>query len=449
MTGRAMTRRQALLAPLAAARREKWNVVVATGDNVGYHDLGCYGSTANLTPHLDRFAREGVRFTNFYTSSPTCTASRAGLLTGRHPLRYGLNYQLSARENQRGIGLPHREKLVPEYLRPLGYATACFGKWNLGFAPGSRPTERGFDEFLGIRSGNINYYTYLYGGEMDMYRGVEPAKVEGYSTDLFAGAAVDFIRRNASRPFFLYLPFNAPHFPSATNFPPGETPTWQAPAEYFERYGYSPRETDRKMRFQAVLTALDDAFGRVMRAIGEAGLSERTLVLFYSDNGAFMLPGRGLEEQSNAPLRDGGVTCWEGGIRVAGMAQWPGRSARGTTCAELLSAHDVLPLAMRLAGGRLPGDRAFDGADPLPALEGKARSGHQALYFEWGKQQAVRSGRWKLIRDGRQAPWQLYDLERDAGETRDVASREAERVRELGRMFEEWRAGVEGTQARA
>lgn len=442
-----MTRRAFLAAAGAAAAfaaEQKLNLLVVTADNLGYGDMGCYGNTEILTPQLDRFAGQGARLTNFYCSSPTCTASRAGLLTGRHPARYGLNYQLSTPENRTGVGIPHSEKLLPQYLKPHGYASGCFGKWNIGFAPGSRPTERGFDRFFGHRSGNIDYYTHRYNDQEDMYEGLEPVEAQGYSTDLFADAAIDFMTRRRDRPFFTYLPFNSPHFPNPKNKRPGESNEWQAPDHVFARYGYSPSETDEKKRYRVVVTALDDAFGRVMQALDETGLADKTLVWFYSDNGAFMRPGRGLEVQTNAPLREGGVTLWEGGIRVAGMVRLPGIIPAGGDCDALLSAHDILPLALRLAGGEAPAGKAYDGVDPLPALAAEAAPDRDALYFEWEDQQAVRSGRWKLIRQTPESAWELYDLDADIGETRDVASTHADVVRRLGGKFERWRRTVAG-----
>jgi arylsulfatase A-like enzyme len=434
--------RRSLLQSVLAQPRAQTNLLLVTADNLGYGDLGCYGNTDIKTPHFDRFARQGVRFTNFYTSSPTCTASRAGLLTGRHPIRYGLNYQLSAEENKRGTGLPHGEKILPQYLKPQGYATGAFGKWNLGWAEGSRPTERGFDEFLGHRSGNIDYYTHIYNGHLDLYRGIEPARMEGYSVDLFADAAIGFIGRHRARPWLCYLPFNSPHFPNPRNQREGESSEWQAPDKYFAEYGYSAKETDERKRYRVVVTALDDAFGRVISALDREGLAERTLVFFYSDNGAFMLPGRGLEVQTNRPLRDGGVTCFEGGIRVVGMARWPGRIPAGRDCDELLSAHDVVPLAASLSGARLSGDRTYDGIDPLPALTGNGPGHRDSLYFEYQNQQALRSGNWKLVRTGPERPWQLYDVAADIGESRDLAAPGRTVTARLAAEFDRWRAGA-------
>ncbi|MEZ5354653.1 MAG: sulfatase-like hydrolase/transferase [Bryobacteraceae bacterium] len=433
------TRRALIQSLLAQRSTPRYNLLLITADNLGYGDLGCYGNTEIKTPNFDAFARQGVRFTNFYTSSPTCTASRAGLLTGRHPIRFGLNYQLSTPENKSGVGLPHSEKILPQYLGPLGYATGAFGKWNLGWAPGSRPTERGFDEFLGHRSGNIDYYTHIYNGDLDLYRNTAPARLQGYSVDLFADAAMRFMNRHSARPWLTYLPFNSPHFPNPKNKVEGESNEWQAPDAFFAEYGYSPREQDPRKRYRAVVTALDHAFGRVVDSLNATGQSDRTLVFFYSDNGAFMLPGRGLEVQTNRPLRDGGVTCFEGGIRVAGMARWPRHIPPASVTGELLSAHDVLPLALSLAGASLPTAPTYDGIDPLPALTGKGPGHRSPLFFEYQKHQAVRDGKWKLVRASHDAPWELYDLDADIGETRNIAAAWPRMANSLAAQFQRWR----------
>jgi arylsulfatase A-like enzyme len=420
----------------AAARKPKPGILLITADNLGYGDLGCYGNREIRSPNLDGLARQGVRFTNFYTGSPTCTASRASLLTGRHPLRYGLNYQLNAKENMSGVGLTHAERILPQYMKDLGYATGCFGKWNLGWAPGSRPVERGFDEFFGHRSGNMNYFTHTYNGVHDLYRGNQPDRAPGYAPDLFASAAIDFIGRNRANPWFVYLPFNSPHYPNKLDVAPGEPLEWQVPPRYLEQYGYSGAEKDEKRRYRAVVTALDDVIGRVLRAAGE-----NTLVIFYSDNGAFMLPGRGLDVQSNKPLRDGGVTCWEGGIRVAGMIRWPNVVKPGWTCGELLSAFDLLPLCVSAGGGRVRAPKPLDGIDPSVVLRG-GKSRHEALFFEYQKHQAVRRGKWKLVRTDSSSPWQLYDLARDQGETQDVASGNTAVAADLSARFTAWRSTI-------
>ena len=414
------------------------NILIITADNLGYGDLPCFNpDSAIRTPHLDRLAAEGAQLKQFYTASPTCTVSRACLLTGRVAGRHKLTNQLPGIEGNYGVGLRHSEFLIPQLLAPAGYTTGCFGKWNIGFAPGSRPTERGFDEFFGHASGNIDYYTHNYNRKHDLYRGTLEARVQGYSTDLFADAAIDFIRRQAAarRPWFVYLPFNAPHFPNPKNKAPGEPSIWQAPDAAFAAYGYDPSTRDQRQRYHAVVTALDGAIGRVLNALDESSLADDTLVFFFSDNGAFMLENRGLEVASNAPLRDGGITCWEGGIRVAALARWPHHIPRSCIVDVPLWSPDLLVACCELAGVSLPEGRTFDGRNPLPALTAGAASPHDSLFFRFRRHAALRQGDWKIVRTKPDEPWQLFHLAHDVGETRDLAAAQPERLAQLVAEF--------------
>ncbi|MEX0718572.1 MAG: sulfatase [Planctomycetaceae bacterium] len=419
------------------------NVLLITADNLGYGDLGCYGNEKIKTPRLDRLAEQGVRCTSFYSASPTCTVSRACLLTGRYPQRHGLTDQLSGLGGNYGVGLGQREVLLPQVLKPAGYRTACFGKWNIGFAEGSRPTERGFDEFFGHASGNMDYYTHLYNGRLDMHRGTEPVRVDGYSTDLFADAACRFIREQAQVPFFVYLPFNAPHFPDARNKKEGQPTIWQAPDSAFRAYGYDPATDDERKRYFAVVTALDAAIGRVLDTLDETGLAEKTLVIFVSDNGAFMLRDRGRGAASNGPLRNGGITLFEGGIRVPCIVRHPGVLPAGRDCDEPLLSCDFFPMIAHVAGGKLPDNRTIDGRNPTAALAGEASSPHEALFFEYRSYAAMRQGRWKLLRTAPEEPFQLFDLENDLGEKRNLAEEHPQIVERLKAEWKQWRRNVE------
>lgn len=421
----------------------KPNILLLYIDNVGYGDLGCFGNAEVKTPRIDQLAREGVRCTDFYISTSSCTPSRGAILTGRHPMRNGLMHQLDTSENWTGIGLPQRERIIPQYLKDASYATGCFGKWNIGFAPGSRPTERGFDEFLGFRSGNINYYTHIYHGEYDIFKGTERHKVEGYSTDIFADAANDFIRRNADRPWFVYLPFNAVHFVSSGNLIPGDKPeTWQVPGKFLERYGFSAEEPDEKRRYRALLTALDDAIGRVLDNLDDLKLRERTLVMLISDNGAFMQPNIGKDVASNAPLREGGTTCYEGGVRVPAIFRWPGKIKPGTELKEMLSHLDVLPLCLAASGAAPFKDRVLDGRNPLPALSGEAKSPHEHLVFNYGSFSGLREGSLKIVRTAAKNSWELYDLAQDVSESHNLAQERAADVTRLSAAYQTWLADV-------
>ncbi len=423
------------------------NILLITADNLGYGDLRAYRPESSIsTPHLDRLAAEGARLTSFYTASPTCTVSRACLLTGRVPERHGLTKQLPGIEGNWGPGLRHEEILIPQLLKraPTPYATGCFGKWNIGFAPGSRPTERGFDEFFGHASGNINYYTHNYNGKPDLYDGIEAVTRTGeYATDLFADAAIDFITRQseAGVPWFCYLPFNAPHFPNPKNRPVGEPNTWQAPDRAFEAVGLSPTEADPEKRYRAVVWALDEAIGRVLNSLEKAKQSDRTFVFFMSDNGAFRLNREGLDVGNNDPLRGGGVTCWEGGIRVVAMAKWPGRIEPGSVIDVPLWSPDLLLAAMKLSGAAPPDDhRTLDGKDPLPVLTGETDdSPHESFFFQFGTHAALRAGEWKIVREKPEQPWRLFQLMTDPSESRDLADSLPEKVATLEILFARWR----------
>ena len=428
------------LTPISAKEKQtqqRPNILLITADNLGYGDLGCYGNPVMKTPHLDKLAQQGVKLTDFYTASPTCTVSRATLLTGRYPQRIGLNHQLSADENY-ADGLRQSELLIPSYLKKQGYRTACFGKWNIGFSPGSRPTERGFDEFFGFAAGNIDYYHHFYAGRHDLWRGLKEVFVEGYSTDLFADEACQFIDANQQRPFFIYLPFNAPHFPSQRNKQPGQGNEWQAPDSAFAAYGYSPQTKNPQERYRAVVTALDTAIGRVLKQLDQSGLRENTIVIWYSDNGAFMLKDRGLEVASNKPLRDGGVTLWEGGIRVPAIVRYPGHIKPSTVNDAPLISLDILPTLISLAGGTLPADRKLDGQNMLPVFETPENAMPRMFFFQYRKYSAVRKGKWKLLRTKPNQPFMLFDLEQDLGETNNLAAKYPQIVTELSKAYQEW-----------
>jgi arylsulfatase A-like enzyme len=423
------------------------NILIITCDNLGYGDLQMYRPESPIrTPNLDKLAAQGARLTNYYTASPTCTVSRACLLTGRIPQRHGLVNQLGGVAGNYGVGLSHDEILLPQILKkaPLPYATGCFGKWNIGFAEGSRPTERGFDEFIGHASGNIDHYHHHYHDKHDLYQGTEELNREGdYATDIFADAAIDFIQRKSGKenPWFVYLPFNAPHFPSKANKRPGQPNIYQAPDWAFEEIGLSPDETDAKKRYDAVVYALDKAIGRVLLALNEAKVADDTFVFFMSDNGGFRLNRKGLDVGINEPLRSGGVTCWEGGIRVPALARWPGNIEAGSVIDAAFWSPDLLVTSAAMAGADLPRDRTYDGKDVRALLSEGGDSPHDSFYFEFRNHAALRKDDWKIVREKETAPWQLFDLGNDIAESNDLASGQAEKLTELAKEFERWREG--------
>lgn len=423
------------------------NIVLIYVDNVGWGDLACYGNPITRSPNIDRLASEGVRLTDFYIPTSSCSPSRGALLTGRYPDRNGLTHQLSVVENREGIGLPHSERILPEYLGEAGYATGAFGKWNLGFAEGSRPTDRGFDEYIGCISGNCDYYTYLYNGSYDLRVGTEPVPLEGYTSDLFADAASDFIRRNAGRRFFAFVPFNAAHYPNPRNKRPGQPFLWQAPPEYFKAYGYDPRTTNTRAGYRAVLTALDAGIGRILGELRRQRLEDETLVIVASDNGAWVGPRRPwLEVASNGPFRDGRTSLYEGGVRTPCILRWPGRLPRNRVIREPLVTMDLFVLSLLAAGLQVPSTPEIDGRDPLPVLRDDAPSPHDSIYFRYRGISAIRQGRWKLVRGSPVASPELYDLNMDPGESTDLAPSRPGLARVLWEDFQDWYAEAQGTR---
>ncbi len=431
--------------PLFAAGNDpSTNIVLMYVDNLGYGDLGCYGNVGIKTPRIDQMAAEGVRCTDFYVASSTCSVSRGTLLTGRHAQRNGLVKQLGPEENWRGVGLPHRERIIPEYLKSAGYSTACFGKWNIGFAPGSRPIERGFDEFLGCRSGNIHYFNHTYHKEYDIFKGNERFHVEGYSTDIFADATCDYLRRvaRASSPFFVYLPFNAPHYVSEVNMVGDEQPQWQVPEKYLNLYGWKSEDADERHRYFAVIAALDAAVGRVLDTLEELGLRENTLVIFVSDMGAILRPKHGFNSASNYPFRDGAPSMYEGSIRVPAIFRWPEKISAGLRCNAVLCNLDLLPLCLLAAGLERPSDRVLDGQNPLPALNGTSESPHDYVVSQLADAVALRQGPWKIVRPHAASAWELYDINANPVESLNLARKNPQQLSRLVELFAAWEKQV-------
>ena len=396
------------------------NLIVFYADDLGWGELGCQGNPQIPTPHIDALARNGVRFTNGYVAATYCSPSRAGLLTGRYPTRFGHEFNSVANAK----GLDAKEVTLADRLRTLGYATVCVGKWHLGGQPENRPTRRGFDEFYGTLQNTPFFYptNFVDSRLGDDVRAVtDPAF---YTTEAYAARAVDWLERSRGKPWFLYLAFNAQHAPL------------QAPKAYLDRFAGI---ADEKRRiFAAMLAAMDDAVGRVMAKVRALGQEENTLVFFIADNGG---PTQSTTSQ-NGPLRGFKMTTFEGGPRVPFIAQWKGRLPAGKTYDFPVLNLDVLPTIVTAAGGRLDGGAKLDGVDLLPYLTGKkTERPHMTLYWRYGPQWAVRHGDHKLVvsRGGSGKP-ELYDLARDIGESKDLAPTMPEKVKELQALYDRWNA---------
>ena len=402
--------------PLTAAP----NVIVFYADDLGWGELGCQGSTDIPTPHIDSLAKGGARCTQGYVAATYCSPSRAGLFTGRYPTRFGHEFNAVARHS----GLPLTETTLPARLKDLGYATACIGKWHLGEAPEYRPTARGFDLFYGTLANTPFFHPTKF---IDSRTSPEIVAVEDpdfYTTDAYADRAAEWLRGRQGGPWFLFLPFNAQHAPL------------QAPRKYLDRFAHIPDE--KRRTFAAMLSAMDDAVGKVLATVRELGQEENTLIFFIADNGG---PTAGTSS-GNGPLRGFKATTFEGGTRVPFIVQWKGTIPASDTYDLPVVNLDVLPTILAAAGRPAEAAADLDGVDLLPFLTGKAQGRpHETLFWRFGRQWAVRSGDWKLVvaKGGSGQP-ELYDLAADSGEQTDLAAREPERVADLQRLYDAWNA---------
>lgn len=443
--------------------RKPPNFIVIFADDLGYGDLACYGSKTNETPHLDRMAKEGVRFTDFYVPMPFCAPSRASLLTGRYPFRHGITGNPAPDSGINDMGLAQKEVTIAEALKPLGYASICIGKWHLGHKPEFLPRTQGFDEYYGI----------LYSNDMRPVQIVHNEKVaqypvvQGNLTRDYTERATSFIEKNRDRPFLLYLPHAMPHKPLAAS-------------EEF----YTPQTPDNL--YSDVIRELDWSVGQILEKVKTLGLDNNTLVLFLSDNGPWF-------GGSTSGLRGMKGATWDGGIRVPLIARWPGRIPAGRVTKEVASSIDLFPTICKLAGASLPERTPIDGLDIFPLMSSdKARSPHDAIFAMSGPElRVVRSGKWKLhvrvpapgfqkMDDAAAAKWvdprgpdgvtiiaqieqarpnqypgafagdpakpmMLFDMEADPAEQRDVSDAHPDVVEKLRKLFDKVNAEVTKT----
>lgn len=415
----------AALPTLALAADRPPNIIVILTDDVGYAEYGFQGSKDIPTPHIDSIAKNGVRFTDGYVAATYCSPSRAGLMTGRYPTRFGHEWNEGGAKGDVPFGLPLDQKTMADRLKPLGYATYIVGKWHLGGSPKHLPMARGFDEFFGT-VGNTPYLNppnFIDSRKSPM---VTPVKDDSfYTTDAYGERAADLIGKSRNTPFFLYLPFNAQHSPL--------TP----PQKYLDRFKDIPDENRRK--FAATMSACDDAVGKVLGKLREIGQEENTLIVFLSDNGG----PTSVTTSKNDPLRGRKATTLEGGIRVPFCMQWKGKIPAGTTYTQPVIQLDILPTALTAAGVKIDPEWKLDGTDLMPFLTGKVKEPpHAALFWRFGEQWAVRKGDWKLVAssvDGVKMV-KLFNLKDDIGEAKDLSAEQPEKVKELKAEWDKWNA---------
>lgn len=407
-----------------AAKTTQPHIIVILSDDQGYGDLSCYDHDKEVsTPNIDSLAKSGIRLTAGYSSAFVCAPTRAGLLSGRYQQRFGVY------GNRDILGTSFLTQItLADVLKKSGYVTGVIGKWHLGRDSEKQwPNQRGFDEFYGFLMSARGYYGELPNNPI-MRNGEKIPAGEDYLTDSFTREAVSFIDRHSKQqPFFLYLPYNTPHYPL------------MAREDHLKRFNTGDKSRDT---YLAMLASLDEGVGKIIAALKKNGVHDDTLLIFLSDNGGdFHYGGR------NGKLRAGKGQLYEGGIRVPFIVSWPRRLKGGSFCDVPMMSIDIFPTTVAAAGGTMPDDRAYDGRDMLPVLNGEADGPlHDALFWEAerrGKKPgawAVRQGDWKLI-SGKDL--ELYNLASDMGETRNLIAEEPEIAAKLNALHQQWKASVE------
>src|SRR5262245_38333462 len=409
----------------------KPNVIIFLSDDVGYGEYGFQGNTQIPTPNIDSIAKGGVRFTQGYVSGPYCSPTRAGLMTGRYQTRFGHEFNAGGANGlSENFGLPLSETTIASRMKELGYATCAVGKWHLGGRPDYLPMKRGFDEFFGTVANTpfFNPPNFIDSRKSNQLSPVVDDKF--YTTDSYGERAVDWIEKHKNGPFLLYLPFNAQHAPL------------QATEKYLSRF---PNIADENRRiFAAMMSAMDDAVGRVLGKIREIGQEENTLIFFLCDNGG----PTAQTTPSNFPLRGFKATTWEGGVRVPFCVQWKGKIPAGKTYENPIIQLDILPTAIAAAGGKVDPSWRLAGVDLLPYLTGENRNKpHESLYCRFGEEWATRHGDYKLVVGNepgspaaKDKSAELINLAADIGESKNRAASQPEKVNALKALWGKWNA---------
>jgi arylsulfatase A-like enzyme len=411
------------MAPSSAmAAAKKPNILILLSDDVGWAEYGFQGNKDIPTPNIDSIAGNGVKFTQAYNAATYCSPTRAGLMTGRYPTRFGHEFNSVAAQ----AGLSLKETTIADRFRSLGYATCAVGKWHLGGKPEYRPTKRGFDEFYGTLGNTPYFHPTQF---IDSRVSDEVQKVDDpdfYTTDAYCERAINWLgKQKADRPWLLYLPFNAQHAPL------------QAPQKYLDRFKNISDENRRT--FAACMSAMDDTVGKVLEKIRDMGEEENTIVIFFSDNGG---PTK-QTTSNNLPLRGFKMTTWEGGTRIPFCVQWKGHLPAGKTYENPIIQLDIMSTVLAAAGVEAKPEWKLDGVNLLPYLTGENKGKpHETLYWRYGDQWAIRHGDWKLVagNGGDKEKGELHNLADDISESKNLAAENPDKVRELKSLWDKWNA---------
>lgn len=400
---------------------DKPNIIIILADDMGYGDLACYGNKKTKTPHIDKLAQGGIRFLDFHSNGAVCSPTRAALLTGKYPQSVGISGVITAKSH-RHVGLDLNEVLIPEVLKKRDYKTGIIGKWHLGYDTAYSPVKQGFDIFKGYTSGNVDYISHFdQENNFDWWLNTDKSGEKGYTTDLITEHSISFIEQNKNNPFFLYVAHEAPHAPYQVR---------ESEPERKEGKPVKPVSIDKQAEvYSKMIEIMDEGIGKIMATLEKHAISEKTLVLFISDNGANQVG-------SNFPFRGFKGQVWEGGHRIPAIASWKG-VIKPATSTEQLMTMDIFPTICELTGTTLPRDPDCAGKSFKNVLfDKKLRMEERPLFWNSGNSNAIRKGKWKLVNE--KGKYSLFDISNDQGETTDVYQKFPSEADSLRALMESW-----------
>jgi len=404
------------------------NIIYIMADDLGYADLSCYGRKDYQTPNLDKLAKQGVKFMNAYAAAPVCTPTRTAFMTGRYPARtpVGLREPLDWSKKDTTVGLTPDYTSLPTLLKKAGYETYLVGKWHLGFALQYSPLKNGFDYFYGFHGGGIDYFSHTDPkGNNDLYENDQPAPKEGYMTDLLMEKTIEIIHDHHSKPFFISVMFNAPHWP------------WQGPGDKPYPDTMSWTSGGSPAIYATMVKSMDEAVGKIIDALDQQKLSANTVVIFTSDNGGERFSDNGIYTGSKMQL-------WEGGIREPAFVKWPGKIKPGSTTHQVTTTMDWTATILSLAKAKADPKFPLDGIDIMPVIMGKKKEVDRTLYwrlFQRTNHKAMRSGKWKYLRDEKGDEY-LFDLSKDPREKDNLKEKQQQVFEKLKKQYTDWEKTV-------
>ena len=397
------------------------NIILIMADDLGYGDISCFGSKTSQTPVLDKLAAEGIRFVDYHSNGAVCSPTRAALMTGNYQQRAGIEGVIYAALDKRIYGISNSQNTIAEYFKRAGYTTGIFGKWHLGYQPEYNPVHHGFDEFYGYVSGNVDYISHRDGiGLLDWWHNADTCYDEGYVTDIITDKALQFMENNADKPFFLYLPYEAVHYPYQGRNDKAD----RLPGINFEALGSRP---DKTHAYTEMVEIMDENIGRVMAKLDELGLDKNTMVLFCSDNGATKMG-------DNGELNGFKSSLWEGGHRVPAIAWYPSKIKAGTTSHATILSMDILPTLLNIAGISVQNN--FDGKDFSDAMFSGEKLDERPLFWRYRNQWVVRQGDWKYLKINEEE--YLFNLANDLGEQKNLLEQNREMVNHFKTLLTDW-----------